>query len=400
MLYRRLAALAVISVFVFTGCEELLENDAPGPGGTEVIDGDISDDITWEADVDYVVTDVVDITGELTVEPGTRIEFEEFAGLRIKDRFTVEGTEDDPIMFTGTEETPGHWMGLWVRQTEHPGNSFDHVIVEYGGADSFHDDQYAANLAFSRSDGSRLRWGAEMALTNTTLRYSGGHGLSAQRRGDFLDFEDNTFVDNEEGPVSVCHAIAHQLDDGSEYTDNGTDAILVHNTGSAGDDEMDWEDLGVPYRLHGTSHEFSSGRITIHPGVTVEFEEFAGLRFTSGTNVRGTEDDPILFTGTEERPGHWRGLWLRRTTNSINSFEHIIVEYAGQTEHHAEPAGLTIAESGPLQYDASVEVHDSLFRNNDGYGIVYHDVRATVNDDIDEVNEFENNAEGEIYVDD
>lgn len=399
MKYRLISIVAIFAVIFATGCVEPEDGEGDDRDVVEISE-DITTETTWKSDSIYRVTEEVEVSAPLTIEPGTVIEFEAFAGLVLSDEFDIRGTEEEQILFTGTEEEPGHWKGILIRQTKEDINGFDHVVIEYGGGDAYHSSQAPANLQLAR-DGSGGQYGSAVALTNSTLRHSGGHGLSVQWRGWFHDFENNVFVDNEEAPVRISDNRLHSLDTDSEYEGNGVDAVIVdaYGTGISNSD-VTWENLGIPYRFQDEDHNTSEIRVTIEPGTVIEFEQLAGLTFGWKTeiNLRGTEEEPIVFTGTEEEPGHWNGLWIDKTTEDINALEHVVVEYGGNTSFFSEPANLTIARSGPIQNDASVEVTDSTFAHSGGYGIVYEDTRASVNGDIDSANEFEGNESGDIHV--
>ncbi len=370
------------------------------PGTIEEIDNNITSDTVWTSDVRYVVTDTVEVTAKLEIEPGTTVEFERATGLVFESGSEIDarGEPGNEILFTGTEQEPGHWRGLGVFQTEAAGNVFDHVIIEYaGGFDAFRDSSRPANLQFGNQAGTGSD--TDLAVTNTMLRFSANYGLAAHWRGHFIEFEENDFSDNENAPVWAYDDSLGYLDEGSSYAgNNGLEAIVVpaRSTGISG---ATWSNLDVPYRFTSADHDVQ-GSLTIEPGAELQFEEFGRIKFGSSStvDVRGEDGNEILFTGTEQERGHWQGIWITRTESSTNAFEHVIVEYGGESgiDSH-EPANLALAEPGGIISNMSIDVTDSVFRESGGYGISEWDSNAATND-LEAANEFEDNELGP-YVD-
>lgn len=142
--------------------------------------------------------------------------------------------------------------------------------------------------------------------------------------------------------------------------------------------------------------------LTIEPGVVIAFEANAGLvisRFGGGTIVAvGTSSNPITFTGTTKTKGFWVGLDVE--SNDVrNELDYVIVEYAGSDEIADDikggiKGGVSIeGESGGLF--GSLKVTNSIFRENDGYGLIAEWIgvlRSFSN------NTFENNTNAAVLV--
>ncbi|AGA76737.1 hypothetical protein Echvi_0451 [Echinicola vietnamensis DSM 17526] len=74
------------------------------------------------------------------------------------------------------------------------------------------------------------------------------------------------------------------------------------------------------------------GALRINPGVVVAFEKDAGLYVNLDNNlfeVVGRQEEPVVFTGTVQQKGHWRGLFFTEAHNLNNTIEHTVIEYAG-----------------------------------------------------------------------
>ena len=89
--------------------------------------------------------------------------------------------------------------------------------------------------------------------------------------------------------------------------------------------------------------------LKIEPGVVIAFEYNAGMFITLGNKIfeaKGTFNDPIVFTGTSENAGHWRGLFFTEAYNTNNVIEHAKIRYAGSQN---------LTTSSPI-YEGSIAV--------------------------------------------
>ena len=73
-----------------------------------------------------------------------------------------------------------------------------------------------------------------------------------------------------------------------------------------------------------------TAKLTIEPGVVIEFEENAGLGIYDGGIIQaaGTAAEPIEFKGTTARSGWWRGIHIE-TKSSSNTLAHVKIAHAG-----------------------------------------------------------------------
>lgn len=79
--------------------------------------------------------------GNLTIEPGVRVEFADNAGLCTGDYSSgswlkAVGTASERIVFTGATPSPGAWKGI-AFQSLSPNNQLSYVEVSYGGSSSY-----------------------------------------------------------------------------------------------------------------------------------------------------------------------------------------------------------------------------------------------------------------------
>ena len=332
------------------------------------LSGTITENTTLTATTLYrVVGNVRVSSGTLTIEPGTVIEFEEGTLLRFDNGTVIvaDGTAAEPILFTGTQQTPGWWQGIWLEDTQNPNNVMDHVTIEYGGSETMHSSAAPANLLLGRNLGRE----SSLALTNSTLRHSGGWGLLLFSGSDLLSAGNNTYTQNATAPAGVFSDNLHYLDSSSTFTGNlnGNDFVTV--SGNSVTADVTWPALDVPFDMAFQTDVHSN--LAIAAGAQFAFRFEAGLVFREGSVIRaqGTADAPIVFTGMEQTPGWWQGIWLEDTSNPNNVMDHVVVEYGGRSAFHSstQPANLTFGRN--LGRISSLAITNSTFRHSSGTGV-------------------------------
>ena len=375
-------ATSLAVVFVASGCSSILPTDDLGPLDDIVdvsdctsISSNIEDDETWDQEC-YELDGRVRVESQLTIEPGVVIQANQDAGLQIQSSGSLiaEGTEDNPIRFTGSDGQPGWWDGIFFNDSTHIDNSIDHIVVEHAGASSMgtrttRDGTQAAGLTL----GQRGR-DAEVSITNSTFRDNDGHGVFVHSSAQLEEFSSNTLESNE-SPLSLRAPHIDAVDGGTETSGNEEEFITVRGGDTSGD--TTWRNFGTPWRVS-SGVEVADGTTTIEAGTELHFEDETRLQIeaTGALSVEGTDDEPVLFTATTETPGWWDGVFFNDTTLPDNSIEHAIFEYAAAnslgdrtTRDGTQPAAVCLGQRGR---DANVDITDSVFRHNDGHGIFAH----------------------------
>ncbi|TVR35393.1 MAG: right-handed parallel beta-helix repeat-containing protein [Balneolaceae bacterium] len=334
----------------------------------EEISSNISDDRTLSSEVTYFVTDQIDITAELTIEPGTEIYFEAGTGFELPEMqgaIIADGTEEEPILFSGTSEQPGWWNGIYVRESGNVLNQLNWVTVEYGGGEEFFRSG-SGNVIVGRSDES-----SSIEITNSTIRHSESYGIWVNSDSDLPVFEGNVITENEDAPVNMPASSINQLDATSSYTGNSDDYIFVRSGNDIDANDVTWKNLDVDYRIGGgDSVVITDGvTLTIEPGTTLKFESssYIDLDEQGGLVADGTEAEPIVFTGTTEQAGWWNGIYVRESSNPQNELDWVTVEYAGGEEFFRSGSGNVIV--GRSDENSSIEITNSTIRHSDNYGI-------------------------------
>ncbi len=340
---------------------------SPCPLPREVSGGPMSTDATWEnwielpECVDYLVKGgITNSGGLLTIEPGVRAAWEEGTlVIRGSGGLLAVGTDTDPIVLTGTDSVRGHWGGVWLDGTAHAENRLEYITIEYTGG---------GNLSGSIRRGSLIMTGSETSLLHTTLRQSSAHGLTMNSGAVLRTHGQNNLTENALGPAFVNTSQAHFLDPFSSGFGNDVDHVLLH--GNTIDEIVTWVPFGDAYvvRKQSAEHAFDveGGTLRLDPGVRILFEENMGMTVSpSGAiEAEGTVDAPVVFSGLERTPGFWWGVRIF-SADSINRFDHVLIEYAGSNSHSGsiQRANLFLDE------DASIEITNSFILDGSGYGI-------------------------------
>lgn len=133
------------------------------------ISSDITEDQTWTADNLYRVTANIDIKSgaKVIIEPGVRVEFATDAGININADNSVlvsAGTQEDPITFTGIQQTVGYWRGIRINSNSLE-NEISHSTIEFAGSTPM--GIYVEKAALTIDQ-------AKVQLSDVTIRKSGG----------------------------------------------------------------------------------------------------------------------------------------------------------------------------------------------------------------------------------
>ncbi|WP_440991602.1 hypothetical protein [Haloarchaeobius baliensis] len=335
---------------------------------------------TWDAlDVPYraVTGDNIVLNGELTIAPGTTVEFGQNVGFRVSEdgpgSLHAVGMDPEteavrPITFTGAQQTRGYWKGIGIVGSDQTPSRFEHVVFEYGGGDDYIFQPGRANL--SVWDGSRV------SIANCTFRESDNYGFSFSGNARVDAFVQNTVTANGTAAGRVTAATAHVLSDTGTYTGNDDDYVRVRGDTIAGDDAVTWDAIDAPYRVHTGENVQVDGHLTVDPGATIEFGQGARMtveengpgRLTAVGIDRDTEESkPITFTGEQRTRGYWDGIAFRGSDRTENQLRNCVVEYGGGDDWIFAPARANV-----VVFEGSrVRIDGCTLRESDNYGFAF-----------------------------
>ncbi len=333
---------------------------------------DITEDRTLESHILYIVTDEINVEATLTIEPGTVVEFEQGTGLILPSTagaILADGTEEEPILLTATSDQPGWWNGIYLEESSNINNQLDWVTVEYGGG-----EEYRRSGSGNVIVGRDIRDASAIEITNSTLQHSGSYGLWLHSDSDMPEFENNLLTENNDAPVSIPSNNTAQLNSTSSFSGNDEDYIAVRGGYEIDGENVTWDNLDADYRLSSSEVQIENGAtLTINPGTTLEFENGGGLELQTegGINADGTEDEPILFTGTNEQPGWWNGIYIDESSNSNNRLNWVTVEYGGGEEFRRSGSGNVIV-GRDIRDESAIDITNSTLQFSGSYGLWVH----------------------------
>lgn len=331
------------------------------------------------AQVDYIITCIMKVKGDIIIEPGVIIEFENKAGIDVEPRSNISergslsavGTEKDPIVFRGTQEGKGFWSGIRFYNTNatYASNELTHVVIDGAGWPGFGTRmlEYEGHIF-----GGVIAIGRDpnLKITNTTISNSFGYGLNIEEKSLSLVFENNTFIKND--TIMKTH-LKHlnSLDKTSSYKGNLNDIIYI-NTPKDNSDGLGinstWKNIDVPYYIktnpRSVNERFDiviSSDLEIEAGVEIIMSSNSYIVVTGLLNMNGTYNDKIIFRGEKGIPGFWGGIdYVSFQTTLHNKMSYVDIRDAGR------PTGT----SGALYVSyVPLSINDITFNNCLDFGI-------------------------------
>ena len=315
--------------------------------------GDVFDS-TWEAAV-HLLDQSVTVRGELVVMPCSLIRVGLASTITVRDGGALKllGEPGIPITVTSaaTEPGPGDWDRIEIHETaDDEGTEFRHVEIEYGGGGVL--------------GAVRVTNGASLAMTDSTIRDSGSHGLSMGDAAVLREFERNTLVDNAAGPILMGPDHAGELGSGT-YTPNGVEGIQLDGP-TVGHDQTWWAH-DAPYVVLNSFRITSDGataRLIIDEGALVKMDPFTAVTVAENGALRiaGTPDAPVIVTSSQETPaaGDWSNLEFQEGSLATdNVLDNAVIEYGG-----SGLAGVVALGEG-----ASVAISNSTLRRSSHVGL-------------------------------
>ncbi|MEQ9441250.1 MAG: IPT/TIG domain-containing protein [Cyclobacteriaceae bacterium] len=352
----------------------------------------------------FVESSKYDINQALTISPGSILEFGNGAGFRLGDQssdcvtttgsLNASGTEENPIIFRGIAEGKGSWLGIGFNSSS-PNNRLIYCEVSGGGSSKLYNAaKFAANIS--------LQCESKLTMQHTTISESGGYGIYLLDEDATLDtFEENALINNELAPIYLQLPQVAYLDAASAYAEGNGRAYIEVAGGNVEEEDLTIAKLEVPYRMAVDP----SGRptyiekvLTIMPGVTLEFENAAGIILGSpsvdciatagGFHAVGTAEEPIVLKGTTEGQGSWLGIGINSST-ADNQLIYCNISGGGSKKmYNAGGKGNIV-----IHCKGKAEVKNCSITNSGSWGIDFVQGGNTL---IDENNSFDNNADGEV----
>ncbi len=374
----------------------------------EVRENDVKDSPVNMAKINvpyrFVESRRYNINNSLTISPGNVLEFSTGAGFRLGEQagdcltttgtLNATGTAGEHIVFKGVTSGKGTWLGIGINSSS-PDNKLIYCDISGGGSDDLYNaSAFAANIT--------LQCQSRVTIQHSTIEESGGYGIyMLEEDARLVDFQENTFADNELAPLLMHLPQVAGLDAATTYSGgNGREYIQVWGQAIV-DDDLTVQKLDLPYRIstdRAGRETYVEKALTIEPGVVLEFESGAGIVLgspgvdciptTGSLNAVGSAQNPIIFRGATAGQGTWLGLGINSST-SANLMEYCEISGGGSSQmYNAGGQGNLV-----MTCSSSLEINNSTISDSGGWGI---DFVQGANSLSQSNNTFGNNADGDI----
>lgn len=367
--------------------------------------GNVTEDARWDGiDAEYVVRDeeTIGVEASLRIQHGTTIAFGQGSSLNVREGdagvgdliargFDPDTEADDPITFTGDQQTRGYWQGLLFNNSDQQPNELRQCVIEYAGSSTFAFENRIGNVVAKNA--------SRVDIGNSTIREGAGYGLVAHwgDRSRIENFYGNEITGNASGAVFTTAAVAGDLEDSTTYTGNDVDVVDVNQSAIQAGDNVEWSAIDARYRILPDVTVQVKGHLTVAPGATVSFDQNASARISNedqagALTAVGEPENRITFTGEQKTAGYWKGLKFDGSDSTANELGNCVVEYAGSESFaFANDAGAVVPVHG-----ARVRIEDCDLRDTDGYGVVAHGDDTSLDAFAD--NELVDNAAGAVFT--
>lgn len=278
----------------------------------------------WQTFPIHYFANRIDITedGELTLSPGTTIEFLEdgilFVGYTAPGKLTAIGTSEKPITFTSanTNKAAGDWRGVEFFKNAAKNSAIKYCNIQYAGAPT----GYSANLYLCETS---------IAIDNCTISDGAGRGIFAYD-SEFSSFASNTVKKCADYPLSIPADAVGIISADNVFEGKG---VFINQEDVTKD--ATWQTLTIPYVAERIDIQ-NDATLTLSPGTTLSFREdgilFVGYGTPGGLVAVGTEEMPIVFTSALGNPyqGDWRGIEFFENVMPGTTLSHTKVLYGGR----------------------------------------------------------------------
>lgn len=352
--------------------------------------GDINTNCRWNSvTYDYILLGTASIVKyasyvRLTIEPGNTIKG--LAGTQLQvgrcgsygGELYALGTADSLITFTSHNGLIGGWDGIYF--TDCSDNWGGHSQLDYCVIERGNDYNYLTENSVQPD-----------LINHTIIRNSLTDG--ARYLGSSGAITNCQFMNNGRYPLYYLNPEANPVHTGNTFTGNAINRITLSGGNYNNFDRTITND-GVPYYVLNDiviMQYAGHSRLTINPGVTLEFAEGkklqVGLSGSWGGDLyaQGTAASPITFKAYNNTSGGWGGIHFTDFNDNWGGTS--VLEYCTITqgatynilcESSTQPSlnYCTISNSalhGIVEFQSSGSIQNCQFTNNNGYPIKYND---------------------------
>ena len=352
----------------------------------------ISENTTWEdvysdpALVDYVIGCRINVIdgAVLTIAPGVRIQFSTATSSITtisNGGIVANGTSTQPILLQGTNAVKGHWSGIHIA-AQNSSTSFQYVTIRDAGAGVSSSGAEEAGLYLNTAPSGTNLIGT---VTNCRFENNKGTGFMSNYGVIVTNFGFNTFVNNEHSPMRIDAFAMNMLNDNNTYSGNGNDFIDIYKGHPANGytSSILVKKMSLPYRLaNGEKLNIKDGDLTIEAGTIFQMsagtevaaENFAGM--SARIFINGTASEPVVFIGTENQVGFWKGIKI--ATSGTSTITYCDVIRAGSTNVTEPGETISAAIFVSKFYSGNAQLTNCSISESGGHGIAYGSTGSTV----------------------
>ena len=289
---------------------------------------------TWRnLNVPYVVTEELDIDGNLTIEPGTTFKFDTNGWIEIGyfavTTFIADGTAAAPITFTSNSASPvaGAWRGIVVYEKAQTNSKMNYCVIDYAGST-------ALNRGALHMSGT-----ASFIFTNNTIRNSSSYGIDLSGDAGFETFTNNTITNCANHVIVISTEHLPDLGSPNVLTAASGKGILVSGDMNY-ENPVTWKKQTADFYITGGSTDVD-GMITIEAGSRFLFvnDSFFWFGYYANTQITavGTSTNKIVFTTASVSPaaGTWEGLYFDDYVQTNSELAWCQFQYSGMNSKPA-----------------------------------------------------------------
>lgn len=320
---------------------------------------------------DYIATGAVNVNAELTIDPGVVIEFSEdvFMTVSTEGALVASGTADDAnnkIVLTSDNASSGiRWGGIKVSSTDSR-NILNYVEVTFAGSTEIGEFSNFVDVPANIGIFANGR----MSITNSTISDGGGYGTYI-RFGELVNFENNTYENNELSGIGLPVDQVFAIDENTSFTNNTEHAVEIFGSSLTVND-----DTGIVNLANDASYNVS-GSLSIENDLIVQ----AGADFTLDEDVfitiaqggsmalEGTATDLVTLTSSNiDGEIRWGGIKVN-SASSLNRFTYADISYAGSTAIGEFADFIDVPANIGLYGGGRVSLVNTTVSNGGGYGM-------------------------------
>ena len=334
----------------------------------------ISEDETWTSSQTHLITEHLIVeNATLTIEPGTKIEFQDDASLIITTNGALHaiGNESDSIRFIHSGLPPNSWGKIYFNKNcRIEICQLEYCVLENGGSG----DSLSAMMICCQ---------VVPSIRHSSIRNSVTNGIRIIGPVEMTNFGENEIINNRLAPIILSTSAIAALKPNCLISGNGLNVIRVVKTDSFTQD-VTWPAMNVPYQFE-TDLQVYEHQIHLQPGVKMQFLPPNGIQITQkGTFIAiGKPDSNIIFRGVQHGRGVWKGIQINDIQQN-SQLDFAYCKFDGGGNYPLITSDGTIVSTLVYCKYAHPDFSNCTFQNSSGYGVIF--------DKDSEPTRFENNT--------